>query len=236
MTRLPLMAAILLAAPLPAPPSEPAPLEVEGFEPASHVGPDDVSGRPMPVTVVLHGNFDRPEWECASWKAVAGFYGWILCPRGIRTPWASRAEDRWTYRSGKSAAREIEAGLAALAERYPGQVSDQGRALVGFSLGAMFAPRLASEAPGRYAYLFLVEGGVDKMDRVRLRALRRAGVKGIGMAASGLEYRRAARDALKRILGLGMRAVFVDMRGAGHGYGADFDRTGRKAFEGLTAP
>jgi hypothetical protein len=45
-------------------PTEPTPLAVEGWRAASHVGPDVAEAWPQPVTIVLHGNFDRPEWEC----------------------------------------------------------------------------------------------------------------------------------------------------------------------------
>jgi len=219
----------------PAPPSRPAPLRVLGFAPASHVGPDDASGWPRPVVVVLHGNYDRPEWECDTWKDAAGFHGWILCPRGVRTPWASLSEDRWTYRGRGPVRREIEAALGSLEDRYPGRVSRDDTVLAGFSLGAILAPGLAEADPGAYPYLFLVEGGVEKLDRKRLRSLSRSGVRGIGLAMSAPGRIRLARDAVARILSVGMGAVFVDMRGAGHGYRGDFGRTGREGLGRLVA-
>jgi len=217
----------------PAPPSEPSPLEVEGFAPASHVGPQADSDWPKPVVIVLHGNFDRPEWECETWAAAASFRGWVLCPRGVRTPWATPAEDRWTYGGGGAVAGEIEAALSALERTYPGRVTREGTVLAGFSLGAILAPGLAEAAPGAYPYLFLVEGGVEKLDKARIAALARAGVRGIGLAMSAPGRREKARKALGLLGKAGIDAEFVDMKGAGHAYSAGFPEAGRAALAAL---
>jgi pimeloyl-ACP methyl ester carboxylesterase len=184
---------------------------------------------------VLHGNFDRPEWECAIWSEAAAFHGFVLCPRGVRTPWATRAEDRWTYKGAARVAAEIEAALAALEARYPGRVTRAGLALAGFSLGAILAPDLAAASPGKYSTLFLVEGGVEKIDPRRSAALRRAGVGGIGLAMSAPGRRRAAIAAIPVLRADGIRAIFVDMNGSGHGYSADFGTTGAAALRALVA-
>jgi len=220
----------------PVPPTHPAHLPVEGFARASHVGPTPHDGWPRPVTVVLHGNYDRPEWECDTWRDVAAFYGWVVCPRGVRTPWASRAEDRWTYGGAAAVEKEIEAALSALESRYPGRVSRDGTVLAGFSLGAILAPSLVERSPGRYPYVFLVEGGLKKLDRRRARGMVRAGVRGVGIAMSGPGRRTQAKEAVRWFERAGARARFVDMRGAGHNYRADFDETGRRALEQLVAP
>ncbi len=214
-------------------PSRPAPLKVPGFASASHVDPADDSGRPKPVVVVLHGNFDRPEWECDVWGEVAGFYGWTVCPRGVRTPWASKAEDRWTYNGAGAVRREIEASLQALEERYPGRVTREGMVLAGFSLGGILAPDLARADPGKYEFLFLVEGGVKKLDKKNIKSLSSAGVKGVGMAMSAPGRRKLAMDAVKRLEIRGIRAVFVDMKGAGHSYRSDFSITGMSGLKRL---
>jgi hypothetical protein len=215
-------------------PRRPAPLPVPGFRDASHVGPAEPGGWPRPVTVVLHGNFDRPEWECETWREVAAWRGFVLCPRGVPTPWASPREDRWTYRGGAAAVqREIAAGLAALDERYPGRVDREGSVLAGFSLGAILAPSIAAENPGAYPVLFLVEGGEKGLGGDWPRRLRAAGVKGVGLAMSAPGRRRAAREALPGFGRAGIDAIFVDMEGAGHNYRGDFGATGRAALESL---
>lgn len=220
--------------PAPESPRRPAPLSVPDYYPASHVGPDDTSTWPKPVVIVLHGNFDRPEWECDMWQDVADFYGWVLCPRGLRTKYATLAEDRWTYRGPGAVQKEIDASLGALEARYPGRVTRDKTVLAGFSLGAIYAPGLVKTSPGRYPFVFLVEGGVKKLDKRGIRALKRAGVKGVGMAMSAPGRRRMARDLMRLIIAAGMRAVFVDMKGAGHGYRGDFGTTGKRALQELT--
>ena len=223
-------------APLPAappPPNGPEPLEVPGFAPASHVGPSGDAAWPRPVVVVLHGNFDRPEWECDMWAEVASFHGFVLCPRGVRTPWASLEEDRWTYKGAARVEAEIEAGLAALEARYPGRATREGMVLVGFSLGAILAPALVESSPGKYAHLFLVEGGIEKLDGKRIALLRRKGVTGVGLAMSAPGRRRLANAAIPVLHAAGIRAIFVDMKGAGHGYSTDFATTGAAAMHAL---
>ncbi|MCK9461646.1 MAG: hypothetical protein M0R80_18610 [Proteobacteria bacterium] len=220
--------------PGPPPPARPEPLEVPGFAPASHVGPSGEATWPRPVVIVLHGNFDRPEWECDLWGEVASSYGFVLCPRGVRTPWATLAEDRWTYKGAARVAAEIEAGLAALEARYPGRVTREATVLVGFSLGAILAPGLVESSPGKYSYVFFVEGGVEKLDSKRIASLRRAGVTGVGLAMSAPGRRRAARAAIPELRAAGIRAIFVDMKGAGHAYSSDFGATGAAAMLALT--
>jgi hypothetical protein len=217
----------------PTPPLGPEPLEVPGFAPASHVGPSGDAGWPRSVVVVLHGNFDRPEWECDLWGEVASSRGFVLCPRGVRTPWASLKEDRWTYKGAARVEAEIEAGLAALEARYPGRVTRKGMVLAGFSLGAILAPGLVESTPGKYTYVFLVEGGVEKLDQKRIASLRRAGVAGVGLAMSAPGRRRLANTAIAQLRAAGLQAIFVDMKGAGHGYSAQFGTTGAAALRTL---
>ncbi len=211
-------------------PHVPTDLWVEGFRNASHVGPDKPAQGGSPVVIILHGNYDRPEWECDLWKEVAGFYGWTLCPRGIPTPWADRAADRWMYQSRKKAVEEIDAALRSLKATYPGQVRDDGTVLVGFSLGAMYAPNIAIESPGKYSWLYLVEGGASQLDKPRISSLKKAGVLGIGMAMSTGSNRNAAAKALGNIKKSGLKVVYVNMAGAGHSYKYDFEFTGRQSL------
>jgi hypothetical protein len=188
------------------------------------------------VVVVLHGNYDRPEWQCETWKSVAGFYGWVLCPRGKPTPWAPKSEDRWLYRGREATQKEVAAGLGALEARYAGRVTREGMVLVGFSLGAIYAPGMVTENPNMYAYLFLIEGGVKKLDEWQLKNLKKAGIRGIGMAMSSPKYRKASPPILKKAMKLGMKTAYVDMRGAGHNYRSDFGTTGRDGLRRLVMP
>jgi predicted esterase len=224
-------------APSPYPLSTLLPLEVEGYHTAVHVTPPKPPNKvPSPVTVVLHGNYDRPEWQCATWRHVAGFRGWVVCPRGIPTPWAEPSADRWMYRGSAKTQKEIEAVIHALKSRYPGLVDDSEMVLAGFSLGAILAPAIAISQPNRYTTLFLIEGGVDKIDKRRIRALKRSGVRSMGLAMSSRNYRNTAKQLVSILEKMGLKSVFVDMAGAGHDYHPDFGETGRKALKRLLEP
>jgi predicted esterase len=211
-------------------------LKVPGFNDAMVVAPLDEHEGARPVVVVLHGNFDRPEWECAWWQDVADFHGWVLCPRGVRTPWATLKEDRWTYRNAAATSKELNAALNALEQTYPGRVSRANMVLAGFSLGAIFGPRIVEMNPAMFKVLFLVEGGVEKLNRSALQKLKGFGIEGIGMAMSAPGRAKKARELLKDAAAIGLLAEFVDMKGAGHNYRSDFPVTGRKALKRLLQP
>lgn len=134
------------------------PLEVPGFEPAVVSVPTGAAA-PRPIAVALHGNFDRPEWQCEVWRGVLGTRGFILCPRGIPRRDVPKREDRWEYGSAKAVEAEIEAGVSALKQRFPGHVADGPLLLIGFSLGAIYGAPIALKRPQRFPKLVLVEGG-----------------------------------------------------------------------------
>ena len=211
-------------------PSSSTPLNVEGYQRAEYVGPDKGVAPPWRVTVVLHGNYDRPEWQCETWKHVAGFHGFILCPRGVPTHWAPKSEDRWMYRGAEKTSKEINAAIEALKASYPGQIIENEMILVGFSLGAILSPGILELNPNRFRTLFLVEGLVDKLDKRKLRDIKRAGILRMGLAMSTGKYRAAAKQILKWNKKLDMPTVFVNMAGAGHNYHPEFPTMGREAL------
>lgn len=211
----------------------PTPLDVPGFNAASHVVPTELHNDAKPVVIVLHGNFDRPEWQCEMWGKIASSYGWILCPRGTRTPYATKAEDRWTYRGGAMRlSGEMLASLVALEETYPDLVTREGLVLVGFSLGAILAPEIIQLNKGMFPVVFFVEGGLSRLERY-LGGMKKNGVKAIGLAMSTPKNRQKAQRIQKRIKKKGFQFVYVDMRGAGHNYRDDFDVLGTNAFSEL---
>lgn len=136
-------------------------LDVPGFSPAVVSVPTGTT-RPRPVVVALHGNYDRPEWQCEVWRRIIGVRGFILCPRGIPRRDAPRAQDRWEYGSAKVVEAEIEAGLSALRARFEPFVDPGPLLLLGFSLGAILGSPIAQQAPARYPRLVLIEGGLNR--------------------------------------------------------------------------
>jgi predicted esterase len=211
-------------------PHSPFPLKVKGFHEAAHVAPDKISKWPKPVIVVLHGTNGRPEWGCNTWKKAGGFYGWILCPRGF--PMEGR-DDRWTYHDYGALKAEIEASILALEKKYPNKVSRKGMVLAGFSLGAILIPRLAIMEKGKFSYLFLTEGGDYLLDYPRARILKKQGLKGIVLAV-GKEHKRAkVANMVHLFKNLGANAYFLYMKGAGHHYSKDFEKTGKAALKSI---
>lgn len=132
------------------------PLAVEGYADASFVEATAPGRRP--VVVVLHGNFDRPEWSCAAWANAVRGRAFLLCPRGLpRTD--APGLDRWHHRLPRPLAREVAAARAALAARFAGRVDDGPDVWIGFSQGAHRIARLVGANGSSYPLVQLVEGG-----------------------------------------------------------------------------
>jgi predicted esterase len=144
-------------APLVGPPV--ANLEVPGFSAAVVALPVGATA-PRPVVVALHGNFDRPDWQCGVWAPIVAARAFVLCPRGVARRDVPKDWDRWEYASAKAVAKELDAALAALRQRYPDYV-DPGPALfIGFSLGAIYGVSLVQKAPERFPRAVMIEGGL----------------------------------------------------------------------------
>lgn len=192
------------------------PLEVPGFRPAEHVVPDAAARGPRPVVVILHGNFDRPEWNCEAWTSIVAGRAFILCPRGVPRRDAP-GMDRWEYGGRPALLREVAAGRAALAARYPGRVGPGPDVWVGFSLGAIHLAPLARGAPTTYPRIILVEGGLDDWDRRNLARFVAGGGRKIGFVC-GREGCKRRAERLAAVLdgaGGGGRVAFAPI---GHNF------------------
>ena len=162
--------AVATAAPLPEPgqaPPMPPPLEHAGelmaldvpdFQPAVVSVPSGVRAA-HPVAVALHGNFDRPEWQCEVFRPVIGDTGFLLCPRGKARRDVPKSLDRWEYQSGKAVAAELDAALAALGQRFGDRVDPGPVVFIGFSLGAIYGAPIVQKNPERFPRAVFVEGG-----------------------------------------------------------------------------
>ncbi len=209
-------------------PQVPTPLRVKGYEPASFVCPDEPLNGPTPVFVVLHGNYDRPEWQCETWKEAAGHLGFILCPRGVPS---DPEHDRWTYAGNEAAGEEMRAAFSALRVRFPEHVRPFGNTYVGFSLGAIYGPDLVVSNPALFDALVLVEGGLKRLNLPVMRRLVKAGIKTLVLAMGVPSRRSSAPKVVTRARRLGLDAHYLDMPGAGHGYSRDFSAQARKILK-----
>jgi predicted esterase len=132
---------------------------VAGFAAAVVALPLGVTA-PRPVVVALHGNFDRPDWQCGVWAPIVARRAFVLCPRGAARHDVPKALDRWEYASAKAVASELEAALLALSERYAAYVDPGPLLFIGFSLGAIYGVSLVQKAPERFPRAVMIEGGL----------------------------------------------------------------------------
>jgi poly(3-hydroxybutyrate) depolymerase len=198
-------------------PREATPLPVKGYQDASHVGPAD-SSQPSPLVVVLHGNYDRPEWECELWSRILGGGTWVLCTRGVRRPGTTDEEDRWTYPSLASCKAELGAAVAALRARYGSAVGEGVHLLVGMSLGSMMARDMAIAEPKRFARLALVEGGTSGWTDPVARSFQKGGGARVVFACGQAGCAERARAAVEALRKAGAVARLVSDPSAGHNY------------------
>jgi predicted esterase len=170
--------------------------------------------KPRPVIVAMHGNYDRPEWQCEVWHGISKGFAFVLCPRGIPRPDAPPPLDRWTYGKAADVRREIDAGLDALRARFPAHVAPGPILYAGFSLGAIVGVGIISQDPNRFPRAVLIEGGHTMWTRDRARAYASGGLRRILFACGQRSCKGEAaevRPLLERE-GVEVRVVYGDER------------------------
>jgi len=214
------------------PPREPTPLAVSGFEDASNVGPSATSA-PRPLVLVLHGNYDRPEWECKLWSDIIAEAGWVLCPRGVRRSGTTLEEDRWTYPPRTAARKEMEAAIAVLRGHYPGGISEGVALLVGMSLGSTHGAALAVADPAHWSHLVLVEGGTSIWTDATAKQYASGGGRLVVFACGQPSCAKEAGAAAAALRRAGVETeVVVDLT-AGHNYSDQIVEALKQRFRAL---
>lgn len=206
-------------------------LPIEGFNPAAYVAPDQSTPPPWPLIVILHGNFDRPEWQCQTWAKEGRSRGWILCPRGYQRDDAPAEYDRWTYKGRGNLAKELAAGVTALKAAHPDLVREDDAMLIGFSLGAHMAPRFVSTKVLGFRSLVLAEGGYQVTQEVA-RSTRRHGIeKVVYLCGEKTACAMRAKQLNRFFKRAGVEAQTVVMPGVGHGYPDDVEPIAQQTFQ-----
>jgi hypothetical protein len=150
-------------------------LAIRGF-PDAVVAPPAGATSPHPVVVVVHGMGGTPDANCRAWRGIVGAAAFVLCPRGAFDPARStRGDPRYTHPGGDALRAHLDAGLAALAERYAGYVDVERPLVAGFSLGATEIALLAQGSPERYSRIAILEGGVDVWSMATARSFATRG-------------------------------------------------------------
>lgn len=193
------------------------PLSVPGFGDAVVSLPLG-SVEPRPIALALHGNFDRPEWQCEVWRRISQGQVFVLCPRGIARRDVPKELDRWEWGSLAKTKSEIVAGLAALRARYPRHAKQGPVVFTGFSLGAILGARLIRDPELGIGAAVLTEGGYQGWTLAKAKALQpslRRLLFACGQTACKNAYRYQL-DALFQKAGL-PASVVADVK-AGHTY------------------
>jgi pimeloyl-ACP methyl ester carboxylesterase len=173
-------------------PSWRVPLTVEGFGAASVAVPLGAT-TPRPIVVVLHGERDRAEWQCGSFRGVLGARAFVLCPAG-------QAADGGSYGWGSfdETAAELRAALKALKARYGAHVAKGSITLVGYGVGADHAVDLARQEPSFFARVALVSGDPARFSPSASKIFaERGGKRALFFCTSAECERRGAERAVQ---------------------------------------
>jgi predicted esterase len=194
-----------------------AALEVEGHLPATVSLPLGTT-EPRPVVVALHGNFDRPEWQCDVWRDITAGYPFVLCPRGMPRTDVAKSLDRWTYAGGQPAEKELLAALEALEQRFAEYIAPGPIVYTGFSLGAIIGVSILRKHPERFQRAVLIEGGNKRWSRANARAYAQGGGKRVMFACGQVGCQHLGRQAARLLEAEGVE-VKVGYNGTvGHTY------------------
>jgi dienelactone hydrolase len=192
-------------------------LAVPGFRDAVVSMPLDTT-EPQIVVFALHGNFDRPEWQCDVWRRVTRAGQWVLCPRGIPRRDVPKELDRWEWGSVAATKAEMLAALSALRARFAEHVSASPVIFTGFSLGAILGARLIQDPELDVGAAVLIEGGYAGWTPAKAKALKPR-LSRLLFACGQSECRNAYRFQLERLFSsAGVSASMVADIKAGHTY------------------
>jgi hypothetical protein len=114
---------------------------------------------PRPIVIALHAHAVRSEHACSNWQRAAHDWPFVLCPFGL--PADARPGQAVTLGNSEYTALEIAAGMKALQARFGEYLAPGPPLLVGWSLGAKVAVRLAQRDAQAFAGLALGEGAYD---------------------------------------------------------------------------
>jgi hypothetical protein len=192
-------------------------LPVPGFRDAVVSLPLGASS-PRIVALALHGNFDRPEWQCEVWRRITRGEVFVLCPRGIPRSDVPKELDRWEWGSVAKTKSELVAALAALRARYPGYAKPGPSVFTGFSLGAILGARLLQDPELELAAAVLIEGGYQGWSVAKAKSLKPR-LHRLLFACGQSECRNAYRYQLGQVFErAGVPSSLVADTKAGHTY------------------
>lgn len=173
---------------------------------------------PRPLALALHGNFDRPEWQCDVWRRITRGEVFVLCPRGVPRKDVPPSLDRWEWSSQSKTKAELVAAVAALRARYPRHVRPGPVVFTGFSLGAILGASLIQDPALEVGAAVLVEGGYRGWTASKAKALAPR-LRHLLFACGQTDCRNAYRYQLAALFErAGLSSTVVADVKAGHTY------------------
>jgi hypothetical protein len=188
------------------------PLETRGFGQALASVPLGASV-PSPVLIAIHGDRDRPEWACGSYRSVIQRNAFILCPRGVARP-----DQHFTLGTSASTADELRQALPALKARFGAHVAAGSVVLAGLGPAVEHVIELALKEPSFFSHLLLVDGSTR---RLTLPAATRFGAAGGRRVLALCSPGACDADIEERLRALGPTGVATRVVRARQGHGLD---------------
>ena len=188
-----------------------------------------------PILVALHGAGDRPEWACGGWRVAAGEWPFVVCPFGVASQKGIPEPSR-VYMTAPlpQVRRDIEEALAIVRSKYSDHVDDRAVVLAGFSMGAYRAASLATDTPGRYPAVALLEGAYEMINLPWATSAARAGTQRVllGCGQGGCAATMTSRRAVIERAGVGVR--LLDARTGRHNLDGEMIAALREPMRWLT--
>jgi hypothetical protein len=124
------------------------PLPIAGFGEAKVAVPLGAQ-RARPLLIAIHGEVDRPEWQCGSYRGITHGRSFILCPAAPP--------------SAEESPRELRGAISALKQRFGAHLARGPVVLAALGPGVERALSLALEEPSFFSHLVLVNGSLARL-------------------------------------------------------------------------
>lgn len=154
-----LISLVLVACSRPRPQGEALP-PLSGTSWLSEVGPQGArvsvplgATQARPVIIALHGDGDRPEWACGSYRHLSANRAFVLCPAGQAT-----SSERFRVLPLAESQRRLREDLLGLKGRFGKYIAPGPVVLAAIGAAVPQAIEIALQEPAFFAYLLLIDG------------------------------------------------------------------------------
>jgi len=202
-------------------------LEVPGFQ-AARVALPLGARAPRPLAVALHGEADRPEWACGSYRSAVGSRAFVLCPAGVPL-----SDGRFGLGPSERTTAELRAALPALKTRFGKHLARGAIVLAALGPSAETAFELALKEPSFFAHLVLVDAPLVRLDAAFAARFGAAGGRSVLVVCGEGACDETAEQRVRALLPAGVNAKLA--RHAGRGLDATATATIAKEWSWLVA-